>query len=234
MRPADAGPLRMRFVDLSAPIEPTPASWPDLLRTEIEFADHAQGAAQIKAMFGVGPELLARGEGWAIEDFTRFGTHSSTHVDAPYHYNSVIAGKPAQTIDQLPLDWFFRPVSKLEFSGMYFHGRNLAVLGGLQQGFDVLPGNRWQSVGGNGGWAQLRFPVTERLAFDIYGGQQHDVSADLTSGFISRNQAYFANAQYRLAPNVILSLEGGQVRTKYFLVGPRLNDHYDLGVAYLF
>lgn len=66
-------------------------------------------------MFGVGPELLARGEGWAVETFTRLGTHSSTHVDAPYHYNSVIAGKPAQTIDQLPLDWFFRPGVVLDF-----------------------------------------------------------------------------------------------------------------------
>jgi kynurenine formamidase len=105
----------MHFVDLSAPIEPTPASWPDLLRTEIEFEDHADGAAQIKAMFGVGPELLARGEGWALEAFTRLGTHSSTHVDAPYHYNSVIAGAPAQTIEQLPLDWFFRPGVVLDF-----------------------------------------------------------------------------------------------------------------------
>jgi hypothetical protein len=31
---------------------------PDLLRTEIEFADHAAGAATIQAMFGIGPELL--------------------------------------------------------------------------------------------------------------------------------------------------------------------------------
>jgi kynurenine formamidase len=107
----------MRFVDLSAPIEPTPASWPDLLRTEIEFTDHAEGAAQIEAMYGVGPELLARDEGWAVDTFTRLGTHSSTHVDAPYHYNSVIAGKPAQTIDQLPLHWFFRPGVVLDYHG---------------------------------------------------------------------------------------------------------------------
>ncbi len=105
----------MRIIDLSAPIDPTPASWPDLLRTEIEFADHAAGAAQIDAMFGVGPELLARGEGWALETFTRLGTHSSTHLDAPYHYNSVVGGRPAQTIDQLPLDWFFRPGVVLDF-----------------------------------------------------------------------------------------------------------------------
>jgi kynurenine formamidase len=60
-------------------------------------------------MLGVGPELLRDGEGWATETFLRFGTHNSTHVDAPWHYNSTIGGKPAQTIDQLPLEWFYAP-----------------------------------------------------------------------------------------------------------------------------
>jgi kynurenine formamidase len=105
----------MRIVDLSAPIVAGPEGAPDVLRTEIEFVDHAGGAAQIGAMFGVGPELLRDGEGWAVETFTRLGTHNSTHIDAPYHYNSTIAGEPAQTIDQLPLDWFFRPGVVLDF-----------------------------------------------------------------------------------------------------------------------
>ena len=105
----------MRIVDLSVPITASPAEVPELLRTEIEFVDHAAGARDIEAMFGVGTELLRDGEGWAVETFTRFGTHNSTHVDAPYHYNSVVEGGPAQTIDQLPLDWFFRPGVVLDF-----------------------------------------------------------------------------------------------------------------------
>jgi kynurenine formamidase len=105
----------MRVVDLSAPIEPGNPSEPDLLRTEIEYSDHAAGAATIQAMLGVGPELLRNGEGWAVETFTRLGTHNSTHVDAPYHYNSEISGERAQTIDELPLDWFFRPGVVLDF-----------------------------------------------------------------------------------------------------------------------
>jgi kynurenine formamidase len=105
----------MRLVDLSAPIVASPGSAPELLRTEIQFADHAAGAGQIGEMFGVGRELLRDGEGWAIETFARLGTHNSTHLDAPSHYNSTIAGRPAQTIDQLPLDWFFRPGMVLDF-----------------------------------------------------------------------------------------------------------------------
>jgi kynurenine formamidase len=58
-------------------------------------------------MLGVLPQLLRHGEGWAIEEFTRLGTHSVTHVDAPWHYNSTIQGQPAATIDELPLEWFF-------------------------------------------------------------------------------------------------------------------------------
>jgi len=105
----------MAIVDLSAPIVPSPEEVPELLRTEIEYADHSAGAAAIEAIFGVGRELLRDGEGWAVETFTRFGTHNSTHVDAPYHYNSKIAGRPAQTIDELPLDWFFGPGVVLDF-----------------------------------------------------------------------------------------------------------------------
>ena len=75
------------FVDLSAPIRPDPPDYPEPLRTDIEFADHAEGAATIEQLFGVGAELLRDGEGWATETFLRFGTHNSTHVDAPWHYN---------------------------------------------------------------------------------------------------------------------------------------------------
>jgi kynurenine formamidase len=107
----------MRIVDLSAPIRPSPAELPDPLRTDVEYSDHAEGAAQIAALFGVGPELLRDGEGWATDTFTRFGTHNSTHVDAPWHYNSTIQGERGQTIDELPLDWFFRPGVVLDFDG---------------------------------------------------------------------------------------------------------------------
>ena len=106
----------MKFVDLSATIAPSPEDFagPDLLKTEIVYADHAQGAAQIRHMLGVPAELLRDGEGWTVEEFRRFGTHNSTHVDAPWHYNSTIGGEPAQTIDELPLEWFFQDGVKLD------------------------------------------------------------------------------------------------------------------------
>ncbi len=96
----------MPLVDLSGPIAPNSPELPDPLRTEIAFHDHAEGAAEIERLLGVPAELLRDGEGWATEEFTRFGTHNSTHVDAPRHYNSTIRGEPAQAIDELPLEWF--------------------------------------------------------------------------------------------------------------------------------
>jgi kynurenine formamidase len=105
-----------RLVDLSAPITPSPAELPDILRTDIEFSDHAEGARTIEAMLGVGPELLRDGEGWAVETLNNFGTHDSTHVDAPWHYNSTIGGERAQTIDELPLEWFHQAAVVLDMT----------------------------------------------------------------------------------------------------------------------
>jgi kynurenine formamidase len=96
----------MRIIDLSAPIKPSPPDAAPFERIEMRFTAHAEGAAQVQAMLGVPPHLLRHGEGWAIEEFTRLGTHSVTHVDAPWHYNSTIQDQPAATIDELPLEWF--------------------------------------------------------------------------------------------------------------------------------
>src|ERR1044072_9432165 len=98
----------MRIVDLSAPIAPSPEGVPAFQRTDVEYLDHAAGAAEIEELFEVPADLLLRGEGWARETLV-LGTHNSAHVDAPWHYNSVVAGEPAQTIDELPLEWFFAP-----------------------------------------------------------------------------------------------------------------------------
>ncbi|MDQ7028451.1 MAG: cyclase family protein [Ardenticatenia bacterium] len=96
-----------RFVDLSAPLAPSPEGTLPFLRVDIEYHDHRAGAAQAQMLLNVPPRLLRRGEGWATETITRLGTHDTTHVDAPYHYNSIIQGEPAMTVDQLPLKWFF-------------------------------------------------------------------------------------------------------------------------------
>ena len=173
------------------------------------------------------------GEG-RLELWRRWGDTGRLEIAGGMHFNRNHVGIFSLPSNVYSMDWFFRPLEKLEFSGMFFHGRNVTTLGALRPGFNVLPGGKWVSVRSSGGWAQVRLPVTSRLAFDFYGGQQDNWSADLLSGNIGKNQAYFGNVMYRLAPNVIVSLEGGQVRTTYFRTGTRLNNHYDLAIAYLF
>jgi kynurenine formamidase len=105
----------VRIVDLSAPIEASPPDAPPLMHVGIDYFDHASGADEIEAMFGVPRKLLRNGEGWSREAITSLGTHNTTHVDAPWHYNSTVAGEPAQKIDELPLEWFFGRGVKVDF-----------------------------------------------------------------------------------------------------------------------
>ncbi len=93
------------LIDLSTTIE-NDLDKPPVFRTEISYVDHAGGAEHVREMFGVPRELLRDGEGWSVETITALGTHNSTHVDAPWHYNSTIDGRRAPTIDELPLEWF--------------------------------------------------------------------------------------------------------------------------------
>jgi len=106
----------MKTVDLSATIEPSPESTPDFLKIGIAYHSHADGAAQVENLLRVPAELFRNGEGWATETITRLGTHDSTHVDAPVHYNSTIQGERAMAIDELPLEWFFSDGVKLDMT----------------------------------------------------------------------------------------------------------------------
>jgi hypothetical protein len=134
----------------------------------------------------------------------------------------------------ISLDWFARPWQKLEFSGAFFTGQNVGPLGGVQPGFTIFSPLYAVAIHSNGGWAQLAFPITNRLTFHLFSGLQDDRASDLLSGEIARNWMTGANLFYRLAPNVLLGLEGSQARTTYINSGYRLNDHYDLALAYLF
>lgn len=104
-----------KMIDLSHIIENSPETVPENLRIQIEYHSHAEGAQQAM-LFGVPPELLRNGEAWATETFTRLGTHDSTHLDSPWHYNSEIGGQTPRSIEELPLDWFFNDGVKLDFT----------------------------------------------------------------------------------------------------------------------
>lgn len=105
-----------RIVDLSVALETGIASDPPGLEPQIDYIGHATGAVHLSRIFpGLQPADLPDGEGWAVEDL-RINTHSGTHMDAPWHYASTMdGGKRAISIDEVPLDWCFRPGVKLDF-----------------------------------------------------------------------------------------------------------------------
>lgn len=132
------------------------------------------------------------------------------------------------------IDWLIQPVSKVRLTGMFFQGENAAGLGGLRQGFTIFSDARSVAVPTAGGWAQLSFDATPRLTFNLYAGQESNSGADLLFSEITRNFTYALNAQYRLRSNVLMGWEASQVRTNYLGLPFRLNNHYDVALAYLF
>jgi kynurenine formamidase len=112
-----------RLVDLSRPLQPIdrdafPALLKPLLRIiapEVDYVDHKRGAKIMQSIFGCPESDLPSGEGWA-EDDVSISSHLGTHVDAPWHYGSTCEGKPAKTIDQIPLDELFCDAVVLDFT----------------------------------------------------------------------------------------------------------------------
>jgi kynurenine formamidase len=107
---------RKRFVDLSIALEAAIPSDPPMMIPTIDFVTHVQGAQQMTDFFpGLETSQLPNGLGWAMELMT-LTTHSGTHMDAPYHYHPTMdKGKPALTIDEVPLRWCFSDGVVLDF-----------------------------------------------------------------------------------------------------------------------
>ena len=111
-RAVAAMPSRRRLLDLSVTLEPSPA---EVVPVAIERITHAQGGAHLAELVAVNRDLLPEGLAWASERVNAV-THSGTHLDAPYHYAPTCGGRPARTVDELPLEWFWGRGVKIDVS----------------------------------------------------------------------------------------------------------------------
>src|ERR1700754_4898848 len=111
--------MARQFIDISVPLENGVVSDPPGYLPKIEYIDHRASVDELRSFFpGLRDADLPDGEAWAIERIQLI-THNGTHLDAPYHFASTMnRGERAITIDEVPLDWCFRPGVKLDFRAL--------------------------------------------------------------------------------------------------------------------
>ena len=175
--------------------------------------------------------------GWEgrFEFFHKLDDERRLEIAPGFHASTTHASGVSIPSRVFSLDWFFNPVKRLEFTGAYYYGENVAMLGtgAIRQGFDIDKSGA-QAVHSQGGWGQLTVHALPRLDFHMFSGQQDDRNSDLITGGIGKNFLFGGNVYFRIAPNVLLGWETTQVRTVYLGQGTQVNNHYDLALGYLF
>ena len=97
----------MKIIDLSKTIEYRKSD-PWFMRIKVKNKSHKQSRFLINRFLKLPKKLFPeRFEGWADDKIKNMGVHSSTHIDAPWHYGPIVEGKKAKTIDEIPLEWLY-------------------------------------------------------------------------------------------------------------------------------
>ncbi|MDE2042901.1 MAG: cyclase family protein, partial [Alphaproteobacteria bacterium] len=106
-----------RFIDLSITLCNDVVSDPPFMRPQITYQTHHETMPEARHFFpGVAADMMPGGEGFAAVETITLSTHNGTHLDAPWHFHPTMdGGARAITIDEVPLDWCFRPGVKLDF-----------------------------------------------------------------------------------------------------------------------
>lgn len=97
----------MKVIDLSKAIAYNPND-PRFMRVKVKHKPHWIARWLIRAL-GLPFKLMPKDfVGWADDTITQMGVHSTTHIDAPWHYGPKTGEKgqetDALTIEQIPLD----------------------------------------------------------------------------------------------------------------------------------
>ncbi|MEM6768342.1 MAG: cyclase family protein [Bacteroidota bacterium] len=105
----------MKIIDLSKTIQYNSGD-PFFMKVKIKHKSHKKSRLLIRLLglpFKLFPQKFL---GWADDEIRKMGVHSTTHIDAPWHYAPTSEGKPAKTIDQLPLEWCYGPGVVIDMS----------------------------------------------------------------------------------------------------------------------
>ena len=182
----------------------------------------------------VTPEAARPGAEGRVNFHHNFDEDRRLEFAAGFHESTTHAGGHSTPSSLYSLDWFYNPWKRLEFTGTFYSGQNVAHLGsGTRQGFAITKYHTY-AVQSKGGWGQITIHTLPRLDFHLFTGQVDDANHELGVGSIGKNLLFGGNAYFKVAPNVLVGLETTQVRTVYMGQGTRINNHYDLALAYLF
>lgn len=169
------------------------------------------------------------------EFYHKFDDDRRIEIATGFHASTTHAGGLSIPSHVLSFDWLFKPDRRVDLTGVFFTGQNVANLGtgAINDGYAIYR-HSGIAIVGRGGWSQFTVHTTRRLDLHLFSGLQYYESGALGGGDASRNVQYGANLFYRIAPNVIFGPEISQLRTLYLGNGTRLANHYDLALGYLF
>ncbi|GGW88605.1 cyclase family protein [Streptomyces lomondensis] len=94
------------LIDLSVPTGPAAS---EATPVHIDTLTHEEGPK----VLGLSPSDFPDGIAISNETIT-LTTHTGTHMDAPLHYGPLSGGKPARSIDKVPLEWCIGPGVRLD------------------------------------------------------------------------------------------------------------------------
>jgi hypothetical protein len=196
------------------------------------------GAVQTRELGAYSGTVTAEASRPALEGrfnfFHRLDDDRRLEMAAGFHTSTTHALGKSIPSNLVSLDWFFNPWKPVEFSGVFYSGTNVAHLGsGTRQGFGVYERYIY-GIDSMGGWGQVTVHLRPRWDLHMFTGQIDDANRRLIQGAIGKNLLYGGNLYFHIAPNVITSFETTQVRTMYIGQGLRINNHYDLALAYFF
>jgi hypothetical protein len=206
------------------------------LRAQAGVVQTSEFLANVPSSFAASVERYRPGGEGRIE--IAYASQGDRRIEfgSGFHYSASHVAGVSVPSDVVSVDWLLAPACWIDLQGAAYTGQNLASfgLGAIRQAFTVLGPRDVLVIHAKGGWSQLTLRATDRLSFHLMGGIHDGRDRDLLSGDIADNHSYGANLFYRIAPNVIVSFETMQTRTHYLGSGLRLNNHYDLALAYLF
>jgi hypothetical protein len=196
------------------------------------------GAVQTRELGAYSGPVTAEGSRPGLEGrfnfYHRLDDERRLETAVGFHTSTTHAAGTSIPSNLVSVDWFFNPWKRVEFNGAFYSGTNVAHLGsGTRQGFGAY-GRYIYGIGSTGGWGQVTVHLAPRWDLHIFNGQVDDANKRLGSGAIAKNLMYGGNLYFHLAPNVITGFETTQVRTMYIGQGLRINNHYDLALAYFF